>query len=86
MKKVFRIIQITGYTNRNCAAIWYDGEVYTKTSLDPADFDYAENAENALQECNVYIKEKEKSGEWVSGVVYAYIDNIEYEHIAEGEF
>lgn len=69
----YKVIELSGYTNKNTASLYYMGKIETHTSFDAADYDYGDNAERALSECKALIETNEKSGEWIPGIVTAYI-------------
>jgi hypothetical protein len=68
-----RVIELVGYSNKNNVTLWCDGHIYECTSFDAADFDYGDAAEDQLQHCNNFIQHMEASGEWLPGIVTAYI-------------
>lgn len=74
-----RIIQLAGYTNSNTATLWFDGKVYTCTSFVAQDYDYGDQAEQALDECKAFIKHKEQSEGWIAGNVTCWISEDEIE-------
>lgn len=81
MKK-FRYIELSGYTDKNTTTLWYNHEIFMTTSFDPADFDYAERAEEMLLAAQEHIRESEKINNWVPGVVTAWINEFEIEETA----
>jgi hypothetical protein len=82
MKK-YRVIEIGGYSKESTTALYFDGKIFESATFFAKDFDYGEKAEAALEECKLFIKQKEENDGWVPDVVTCWISEFDIEEIEQ---
>lgn len=67
---------VSGFTNKNTATLWGGSKIETHTSFNAEDFDFGDKAEEELENCKRFIKDKEEKEGWMPGYVTCWIDEF----------